>query len=75
MILAPFFGILAFTNIAANPTLFIYVLGILFGVIGSILANLCMAAYEHSNWKGVGLTGLLLVLYIAYLLYIFSLFD
>jgi hypothetical protein len=75
MILSPFVGILTYTNFTVNQMLFIYCLGIVFGVVGSILANFCMAAYDRGDWKGMLITGGILVVYIVYFLFLFSLFE
>jgi hypothetical protein len=75
IVLAPFAGLIATTNFESNPTLYIYCLGILFGVVGSTLSDFFIAAYEGSDVRAMALIGGLLVVYIGYLCMIFLRFS
>ncbi|MEN6621168.1 MAG: hypothetical protein ABFD50_06450 [Smithella sp.] len=88
IVTAPFVNILFTTNFVTNPTVFLLCIGILFGIIGSILSNFFSAAFDRHidskikdgrwlNNDGKLLLGIGVVLsaYIIYLLWLFSIFN
>lgn len=88
IVLVPFFQLLLNSDISTNPGAFFLCLGILFGVIGSIYSNFFSAAYDryldsritdhgYSNVdkRAMTLTGGVLLLFIAYLFWMFMTFK
>ncbi len=82
-----FLNILTFTNLWMNPTIFFLCIGILFGILGSILANLFGAAFNNhidskincKHWltadvKSIICYGFSLILIGAYLIWLWSRF-